>query len=126
MQVINNYDKDVYNGDVGWVGAIDLEAKTADIKYESRVVRYAIDELDQINLAYAITIHKSQGSEYPAVVIPLLTEHFVMLKRNLLYTAMTRGKQLVVLLGQRRAIEIAVRGSDDLRRTTKLADWLRS
>jgi exodeoxyribonuclease V alpha subunit len=126
MQVINNYDKDVYNGDVGWVDAIDLEAKTADIKYESRVVRYAIDELDQINLAYAITIHKSQGSEYPAVVIPLLTEHFVMLKRNLLYTAMTRGKQLVVLLGQRRAIEIAVRGSDDLRRTTKLADWLRS
>jgi exodeoxyribonuclease V alpha subunit len=126
MQVINNYDKDVYNGDIGWVGAIDLEGKTADIKYESRVVRYAIDELDQINLAYAITIHKSQGSEYPAVVIPFLTEHFVMLKRNLLYTAMTRGKQLVVLLGQRRAIEIAVRGSDDLRRTTKLADWLRS
>ncbi|MGY8802904.1 MAG: ATP-binding domain-containing protein, partial [bacterium] len=83
-------------------------------------------DISDLSLAYAITIHKSQGSEYPAVVIPLLTEHFVMLKRNLLYTAMTRGKQLVVLLGQRRAIEIAVRGSDDLRRTTKLADWLRS
>ena len=125
MQVVNNYDKDVYNGDVGWVASIDREEQTMDISFEEREIRYENNELDQLNLAYAITIHKSQGSEYPAVVLPFLTEHFVMLKRNLLYTAMTRGKQLVVLLGQRRALEIAIRGSDDLRRTTKLADWLR-
>ena len=87
-------------------------------------MRYEFDELDQLTLAYAITIHKSQGSEYPAVVMPLLTEHYIMLKRNLLYTGMTRGKQLVVLLGQRRALEIAIRDADALRRTTKLKDWL--
>ena len=124
MQVVNNYDKDVYNGDIGWVEAIDRDAETLDATFEGRRVQYEFDELDQLNLAYAITIHKSQGSEYPAVVIPVLTEHYVMLKRNLLYTAMTRGKQLVVLVGQRRALEIAIRSSDDRRRTTKLQDWL--
>jgi exodeoxyribonuclease V alpha subunit len=124
MQVVNNYDKDVYNGDVGWVEKIDRDAQTLEISFEDRPVRYEFDELDQLTLAYAITIHKSQGSEYPAVVMPLLTEHFIMLKRNLLYTGMTRGKQLVVLLGQRRALELAIRATDDLHRTTKLKDWL--
>ena len=126
MQVVNNYDKDVYNGDVGWIDSIDPDAETLDIGFEDRVVRYEFEEADQLNLAYAITIHKAQGSEYPAVVIPVLTEHYMMLKRNLVYTGMTRGKQLVVMLGQRRALEIAVRGADDQRRTTKLADWLRA
>jgi exodeoxyribonuclease V alpha subunit len=124
MQVVNNYDKDVYNGDIGWIVTIDRDAQTLDASFEGSLVRYEFDELDQLNLAYAITIHKSQGSEYPAVVIPLLTEHYIMLKRNLLYTAMTRGAKLVVLVGQRRALEIAIRSADDRRRTTKLKDWL--
>lgn len=126
MQVSNNYDKDVYNGDIGWVSSIDREAQTLIASFDGRTIRYEFDELDQVNLAYAITIHKSQGSEYPAAVIPVVTDHFVMLKRNLLYTAMTRGKQLVVLLGQRRALEIAVRSIADQRRTTKLQEWLRA
>jgi exodeoxyribonuclease V alpha subunit len=124
MQVVNNYDKDVYNGDIGWIETIDRDAQTLDVNFEDTRTRYEFDELDQLNLAYAITIHKSQGSEYPAVVIPLLTEHYIMLKRNLLYTAMTRGAKLVVVVGQRRALEIAIRSSDDRRRTTKLRDWL--
>ena len=124
MQIVNNYDLDVYNGDVGWIERIDRDAQTLDASFEDRSVRYNFDDLDQLTHAYAITIHKSQGSEYPAVVMPLLTEHYIMLRRNLLYTGMTRGKQLVVLLGQRRALELAIRGVDDLHRTTKLKDWL--
>ncbi len=120
MQVVNNYDKDVYNGDVGWVERIDPEEKNLDACFEDRSVRYTFAELDELTLAYAITIHKSQGSEYPAVVIPIVTDHYVMLRRNLIYTGMTRGRQLVVLLGQRRALELAIRNSGDLERTTRL------
>jgi exodeoxyribonuclease V alpha subunit len=126
MQIVNNYDLDVYNGDIGWIERIDQDARVIDASFEHHSVRYDFDDLDQLTLAYGITIHKSQGSEYPAVVMPLLTEHYIMLRRNLLYTGMTRGKQLVVLLGQRRALELAIRNTDDLHRTTKLKDWLES
>jgi exodeoxyribonuclease V alpha subunit len=101
MQLRNDYDKDVYNGDVGRVLRVAPEERELVIAFDDREVSFASDELDELALAYAATIHKSQGSEYPAVVIPLHTQHFVMLTRSLLYTAVTRGKKLVVLIGQR-------------------------
>ena len=108
MQVRNNYDKDVFNGDVGRISAFDPEANEVAIDFDGREVVYHISELDELVLAYAITIHKSQGSEYKAVIIPLATQHYVLLRRNLLYTAVTRGKNLVVLLGSRKALAMAV------------------
>ena len=124
MQVENNYDRDVYNGDLGLVRAIDLEAGELVAEFDGREVRYSFGELDELVLAYATTIHKAQGSEYPAVVIPLTTQHYVMLARNLLYTGVTRGKRLVVLVGQRRALAIAVKNTGARRRWSKLGDWL--
>ena len=109
MQVTNDYERDVYNGDLGMVTAIDPEAAELVVSFEGREVIYGFGELDELVLAYATTIHKSQGSEYPAVVIPLTTQHNTMLARNLLYTGVTRGKRLVVLVGQRRALAIAVK-----------------
>jgi exodeoxyribonuclease V alpha subunit len=108
MQLRNDYDKGVYNGDVGIVAGIDLEEGTMEVRFDERIVPYASNEVDDLSLAYACTVHKSQGSEYPAVVIPLLTTHFVMLSRNLLYTAVTRGRRLVVLVADPRALEIAL------------------
>ncbi len=108
MQMTNNYDKDVYNGDIGVIKEIFHEDKEVLITFDNRNVVYEFDDLDEISLAYAITIHKSQGSEYHAVIIPILTEHFVMLQRNLLYTAITRGKKQVIIVGQARAVEMAV------------------
>jgi exodeoxyribonuclease V alpha subunit len=108
MQVRNNYDKDVFNGDVGRILSFNPEASEVAIDFDGREVIYHISELDELSLAYAVTIHKSQGSEYKAVIIPLATQHFVLLRRNLLYTAMTRGKNLVVLLGSRKAMAMAV------------------
>jgi exodeoxyribonuclease V alpha subunit len=108
MQLRNDYDKGVYNGDVGIVAGIDLEEGAMEVRFDERIVPYASPELDDLSLAYACTIHKSQGSEYPAVVIPLLTTHFVMLSRNLLYTAVTRGRRLVVLVADPRALDIAL------------------
>jgi exodeoxyribonuclease V alpha subunit len=124
MQVENDYDKDVYNGDLGFVRAVDSEAGEVVVEFDGREVAYGFGELDDLVLAYATTIHKSQGSEYPAVVIPLTTQHYPMLRRNLLYTGVTRGRRLVVIVGQRRAIGIAVRGGQSLRRWSKLKDWL--
>jgi exodeoxyribonuclease V alpha subunit len=112
MQIRNNYDLDVFNGDVGRVTAAAAEREWIEVAFPDRVVRYPASELDQIVLAYACTVHKSQGSEYPAVVIPIHTQHYVMLQRNLLYTAMTRGKRLVVIVGSRRALRIAVRNDE--------------
>jgi exodeoxyribonuclease V alpha subunit len=126
MQVENDYDKDVYNGDLGFVRAIDPEAGEVLVEFDGRKIAYGLGELDELVLAYATTIHKSQGSEYPAVVIPLTTQHYPMLRRNLLYTGVTRGKRLVVIVGQRRAIGIAVRGGQSLRRWSKLKEWLRT
>ncbi len=124
MQVENDYERDVFNGDLGIVRAVDLDEGELVVAFDSREIRYAFAELDELQLAYAMTIHKSQGSEYPAVVIPLTTQHYTMLARNLLYTALTRGKRLVVLLGQKRALAIAVKTHGARRRFSKLAEWL--
>jgi exodeoxyribonuclease V alpha subunit len=126
MQTVNNYDKDVFNGDIGWITAVDTEEGVIRVNFDGRLVEYEFGELDELSLAYAATIHKSQGSEYPAVVIPLATEHYVLLERNLLYTAVTRGKKLVVIIGQPRALKIAIRNQKAVRRMTKLADRLKT
>ena len=124
MQTENNYTKDVFNGDVGIVARVDLAEGELAVDFDGREVSYEFGELDELVLAYAVTIHKSQGSEYPAVVIPLATQHYTMLARNLVYTAVTRAKQLVVLVGQRKALAIAVKTADRQIRWTKLDEWL--
>ncbi len=125
MQIRNNYDLEVFNGDIGRVTAIDVENRSAQVRYDDRVVAYEYADLDEVVLAYACSIHKSQGSEYPAVVIPVHTQHYVMLQRNLLYTALTRGKRLVVLIGTRKALAIAVKNNRIQERFTRLAERLR-
>ena len=124
MQIENNYDRDVYNGDIGFVAEIDREEDELVAEFDGRSVRYPFGELDELVLCYATTIHKSQGSEYPVVVIPVSTQHYMMLKRNLIYTGITRGKRLVVLVGQKRALAMAVKGKQDSRRWSKLKDRL--
>jgi exodeoxyribonuclease V alpha subunit len=124
MQVENDYDKDVYNGDLGLVSRIDMEEGDLGVDFDGREITYSFGELDELVLAYATTIHKSQGSEYPAVIIPLTTQHYPMLQRNLVYTGVTRGKRLVVLVGQRKALAIAVKGARARRRWSKLREWL--
>jgi exodeoxyribonuclease V alpha subunit len=120
MQIRNNYDKDVYNGDIGRVLSIDREDQEVVVDYDGKRVQYDFSELDEIVLAYAVSVHKSQGSEYPAVVMPLLTQHYMMLQRNLLYTAITRGRQLVVLIGTKKALGIAIRNDRPKMRYTGL------
>jgi exodeoxyribonuclease V alpha subunit len=124
MQSENDYDRDVFNGDLGTVLRIDENEGLLVAGFDGREVEYAFGELDALLPAYAMTIHKSQGSEYPAVVITLATQHYTMLARNLVYTAVTRGKRLVVIVGQRRAMAIAVKSGAGQRRWTKLAEWL--
>jgi exodeoxyribonuclease V alpha subunit len=124
MQVANDYDKEVFNGDLGLVTMIDPEAGELVAEFDGREVAYDFGELDELVLAYATTVHKAQGSEYPAVVIPLTTQHYPMLQRNLLYTGVTRGKRLVVLVGQKKAVAIAVRNISGRRRWSKLGEWL--
>ena len=124
MQIENDYDREVYNGDLGIVQRIDQEESELVVAFDGRDVAYGFGELDELVLAYATTIHKSQGSEYPAVVIPLMTQHYMMLARNLLYTGVTRGKRLVVLVGQRQALAIAVRNRGSRRRWSKLREHL--
>lgn len=125
MQISNNYESDVFNGDIGRITAINIEDKTLSVKFDARIVAYEWSDLDQLVLAYAISIHKSQGSEYPAVVIPILTQHYIMLQRNLLYTGITRARKLVVLVGTRRAVYIAVKNNAVQHRYTSLAARLR-
>jgi len=120
MQIRNNYDKEVFNGDIGRVERIDAEARVLTVRYEDRRVRYETTELDEIVLAYAVSVHKSQGSEFPAVIVPVLTQHYLLLQRNLLYTAVTRGKRLVVLIGTKKALAIAVKNTDTRKRYTRL------
>ena len=126
MQIENNYDKEVYNGDIGYIDDIDLDEGQLVASFDGRSVTYGFGELDMLVPAYAATIHKSQGSEYPAVVIPMLTQHYTMLQRNLLYTGVTRGKRLVVLVGQKKAVAIAVHNISGRRRWSKLGEWLRA
>ena len=126
MQIENDYDKEAYNGDIGFVTDVEPEEGELTVSFDGRSVTYGFGELDSLVPAYAASIHKSQGSEYPAVVIPVMTQHYTMLQRNLLYTGVTRGKRLVVLVGQKKAIAIAVRNVSGRRRWSKLAEWLRS
>jgi ATP-dependent exoDNAse (exonuclease V) alpha subunit len=116
MQIENEYDKDVCNGDIGYIEDVDPDAGELTASFDGGTVTYGFGELDTLVPAYAATIHKSQGSEYPAVVIPILTQHYAMLQRNLLYTGVTRGKRLVVLVGQKTAVAIAVRNVSGRRR----------
>src|SRR5258706_6671904 len=126
MQIENDYDKDVYNGDVGYIDTVDTDAGELTASFDTQSVTYGFGELDALIPAYAASIHKSQGSEYPAVVIPVMTQHYPMLQRNLLYTGVTRGKKLVVLVGQKKAVAIAVRNVSGRRRWSKLSEWLAS
>src|SRR3990170_6743465 len=125
MQIENDYHKEVYNGDIGYIDDVDPDAGELTASFDGRSVTYGFGELDTLVPAYAATIHKSQGSEYPAVVIPIMTQHYTMLQRNLHYTGITRGKRLVVLVGQKRAVAIAVRNVSGRRRWSKLREWLR-
>jgi len=125
LQTVNDYQKDVYNGDIGRIETIDEHEQEVTVSYEGKRVLYDYGELDELALAYCLTIHKSQGSEYPAVVIPLHTQHYVMLQRNLLYTGITRGKKLVVLVGTKKALAVAVERQDTARRYTALDRRLR-
>ena len=120
MQIRNNYDKDIFNGDIGRIVKIDEHARDVCVSFEGRTVKYRFEELDELALSYAVTVHKSQGSEYPCVIVPMHTQHFIMLKRNLLYTAVTRARRLVVLIGTKKAIAIAVRSADAAQRYTTL------
>jgi exodeoxyribonuclease V alpha subunit len=125
IQTENDYDKDVFNGDVGTIEHIDPAEHEVTIRFDERSVKYDYGELDEISLAYAVTIHKSQGSEFPAVVIPLATQHYMLLQRNLIYTGITRGKKLVVLIGQKKAMGIAVHNDRPQRRYSGLLASLR-
>ena len=124
MQIENDYDREIYNGDIGRIEDVDPEAGEVSARFDDRIAAYGFGEMDALVPAYATTIHKSQGSEYPAVVIPLMTQHYVMLQRNLLYTGVTRGKRLVVLVGQRKAVAIAVKAATGRRRWSKLREWM--
>ena len=124
MQIRNNYDKDVYNGDMGRVCYLDSEDRELTVRYDDRNILYSFEELDELVPAYAISVHKSQGSEYPAVVLPVLTQHYMLLQRNLIYTGVTRGKKLVVLVGSIKAMNIAVKNNKTHTRYTWLAKRL--
>ena len=125
MVTANDYDKEVFNGDIGFIRAISIPRSPRKSRsiFDGREVVFGFGELDILSLAYAITIHKSQGSEYPAVVLPVATQHYLMLRRNLLYTGVTRGKRLVVLVGQKKAVAIAVKNVSGRRRWSKLDEW---
>ena len=124
MQIGNDYDKEVYNGDIGRIASIDEEEKEVKVIMDDREVVYDYSDLDELVHAYAVSVHKSQGSEYPAVVIPILTQHYVLLQRNLLYTGVTRGKKLVVIVGTKKAMAIAVKNNRTENRFTLLKQRL--
>ena len=124
MQIRNNYDKNVFNGDIGYVNAVDTTERTLTVIYDGRLVEYDVSELDELTLAYAVTIHKSQGSEFPVVVIPVTMKHYVMLQRNLIYTGITRAKKICVLVGTTKALAYAIHNQTVSRRNTKLKERL--
>jgi exodeoxyribonuclease V alpha subunit len=125
MQIRNDYDREVFNGDIGKISRIDREEQEVVVDYDGKPVAYEYADLDEIVLAYAVSVHKSQGSEYPVVVIPVLTQHYMLLQRNLLYTGITRGKELVVLVGTKKAIAIAIKNDKPQKRYTLLRDRLK-
>lgn len=120
LQLRNNYDKDVFNGDLGRITSFDLEDEVLLAEFDGREVEYGFDELDEIGLAYAISVHKSQGSEYPAVVMPVVTQHYMLLQRNLIYTGLTRARRLAVLVGSRRALRMGLANERGRQRNTAL------
>lgn len=124
MQIRNNYDKEVFNGDIGTICKVDMEERELAVDYEGREVLYDVTELEELVLAYATTIHKAQGSEYPIVVMPFTMSHFVMLQRNLLYTGVTRAKKILVLIGEKKAVSYAIKNETTAARNTKLAKRL--
>lgn len=124
MQIRNNYDKNVFNGDIGYISAVNTNERILSVIYDGRVVSYDVTELDEITLAYAITIHKSQGSEFPVVVMPITMKHYVMLQRNLIYTGITRAKKICVLVGTTKALSYAIRNQNVSKRNTKLRERL--
>jgi len=121
MHLKNNYQKEVFNGDIGIISSVNKKEKQLSVDYYGRIVPYDFTETDEISLAYAISVHKSQGSEYPAVILPIMTQHYVLLQRNLLYTAMTRGKNLVILVGTKKALNIALKNNKPTERLSGLA-----
>ncbi|MFO1502171.1 MAG: AAA family ATPase, partial [Verrucomicrobiota bacterium] len=126
IQTQNNYDKEVFNGDTGQIAAIDLIEREIIIRFEGRELKYDFGELDEVSLAYAITIHKAQGSEFPVVIIPLAMQHYLLLQRNLIYTGVTRGRQLVVVTGQRPAFAAAIRNDRTTQRYSGLFERLQA
>jgi exodeoxyribonuclease V alpha subunit len=125
MQIQNDYEREVFNGDIGRIKAIDFENQLVQVDFDERTVQYDFSDLDELVLAYAVSIHKSQGSEYPAVVMPFHTSHYIMLQRNLLYTGLTRAKKLAILVGTKRALAIAVKNDKTRKRFTGLSDRLK-
>jgi exodeoxyribonuclease V alpha subunit len=124
MQIVNNYDKDVFNGDIGWISKIDPEEREVLIDFDGRPIPYDYSDLDEVVLAYAVSVHKAQGSEYPVVILPVVTQHYMLLQRNLIYTGITRAKKRVILIGTKKALGIAIRNNKPQRRYTLLSERL--
>ena len=120
MQLRNNYDKEIFNGDIGIIFNIDSEDQELKVNFNGRIIPYDFTDLDEITLAYAITVHKSQGSEYPCVLLPLTTAHYIMLQRNLLYTAVTRASKMIILIGSKQALAMAIKNKKSKKRYTSL------
>ncbi len=120
LQIRNNYEKEVFNGDLGWIQGFDSEESEMEVDFEGRKVKYDLDEIDELTLAYAISVHKSQGSEYPAVIMPVVTQHYMLLQRNLIYTGLTRARQLAIIIGSKKAMGIGIRNIGAGRRFTHL------
>jgi exodeoxyribonuclease V alpha subunit len=125
IQTENDYKKEVFNGDIGTIEKIDPAEQELSIRFDDRLVSYDFGELDEVSLAYAVTIHKSQGSEFPAVVIPMAMQHYMLLQRNLIYTGITRAKRLLVVVGQKKALGLAVKNDQSRKRYSGLLSSLR-
>ena len=125
MRLKDNYNRDVFNGDIGIIKSVDLENKTLSVEFGCGQIEYDVLELDELTLSYAVTVHKSQGGEFPIVVMPFCMSHFIMLQRNLLYTGVTRAKRVLVIVGDKKAVGIAVRNNSAIKRNTMLAERLR-
>jgi exodeoxyribonuclease V alpha subunit len=126
LQLRNNYDKEVFNGDLGWVADIDPEEGALAVDFDGNLVAYDATELDDLTLAYAVSVHKSQGCEYPAIVVPVVTQHYVLLMRNLLYTALTRARRLAVFIGSEKALAIGIENTTSGQRNTHLRHRIHS
>jgi exodeoxyribonuclease V alpha subunit len=125
MQIRNNYEKEVFNGDIGRLSKVDLENQECWVNFDGRFVVYDFEELDELTLAYAISVHKSQGNEYAAVIMPVMTQHFILLQRNLIYTAITRARNLLVLVGTKKALAIGIKNNKPQRRYSFLKERLK-